>query len=622
MLEYVLKSAGCLVVLFGFYKIFLEAEKSNMFKRFYLLFILILSAILPLISFSYEVAAPDITEEPSMIITQTQNSSVVSDPGFYEQHGNTIWLTVYLVGFIIFLFRFLRNINKMLRIIKSAERKEDLPYIYVLLLTATNPFSFLHYIFFRKSEFESSEISEAVIAHEKAHVDQKHSWDLLLLELMHVIFWFNPLFIFIKKSVKLNHEFLADEQVLNKHQNLRDYSELLLGYSRGQEPNVLASPINHSLIKKRILMMTKNLSARRLSMKMLLLAPILGGCIYTFNEEIVAKPVLSIDESLELIELQKKKSVNITVNNEDILLYDQPVSLENFAEELDKVTKNWNEWQLKYPYFYADFANSTTGFIEKLNAEYRKTELSRISGTEFLAPSIPDTAGTPPPPPPPVRSIEGREPVSKRSKSDFKETRKNLFSIQVIGNRLRVNGVNTNPDKLSEILDKLSEGRTDEELEAFNFRMQVTDPAPGFMEMLNDEFRKSRMSRVSGHDILPPPPPGHHGEDHQSSKPPKPPKSVKTQQAPKPPKPPKSPKATKAGRLSQTSVPNPPAPPAAPDPLKTLEEIQLEGGSFYLNEKKVSVGKAKRTIESNNYTNIHVHQTGDSEGYIKITGSR
>lgn len=623
MLEYILKSAGCLVVLFGFYKVFLEAEKSNKFKRFYLLFTLIFSAILPLISFSYEVAAPAITAESSIVMTQTQNSSVVSDPGFYEQYGYTIWLTVYLVGFIIFLFRFLRNINKMLRMIKSAERKKDLPYIYVLLLNATNPFSFLHYIFFRKSEFESSEISEAVMAHEKAHVDQKHSWDLLFLELIHVIFWFNPMFIFIKKSIKLNHEFLADEQVLNKHHSLRDYSELLLGYSRGQEPNVLASPINHSLIKKRILMMTKNLSARRLSMKMLLLAPILGGCIYTFNEEIVAKPALSVDENQELIELQKKKSVYITVNKEDILLYDKPVSLKDFAEELDKVTEDWNDWQLKNSYFYVDFANSTTGFIEKLNAEYRKTEISRISGTDYLAPKIPDTAATPPPPPPPaVRALKGREPASKRSKSDFKEHRENLFSIQVIGNRLRVNGVKTNPDKLSETLDKLSEGKTDEELEAFNFRMQVTDPAPGFMEMLNDEFRKSRMSRISGHDILPPPPPAHHGEDHQAPKPPKPPKSVKPQKAPKPPKPPKPPKsqkAAKAGSLSQTSVPNP---PAAPDPLRTLEEIKQEGGSFYLNEKKVSFRKAKRTIESRNYTKIHVDQTGDSDGYIKITGSR
>lgn len=662
MLEYILKSTGCLLVLFGFYKFFLEAEKSNRLKRLYLIFMLLFSAILPFISISYEVAAKEFVDTAPMIVIPSENSSERQGTGFLEQYGSQILLAIYLIGFIAFLLRFLWNLNKMRLTIRTCQLKKELPYIYVLLGNSINPFSFLHYIFFSRKEFKNAQISEAVIAHEKAHVDQKHSWDLLFLELVHAIFWFNPIFIFIKNSIKLNHEFLADEQVLAKYQNLKDYSELLLGYSRGQDHNVLASPINHSLIKKRILMMTKNLSARRLSMKMLLLAPILGGCIYTFNEEIVAKPVLSIDESSELIEFQEKNSVYITVNNEDILLYDKPVSLNDFAEELDKLTKNWNDWQLKNPYFYVDFANSTTGFIEKLNAEYRKTELSRISGTEFLAPSTPETGATPPPPPPPpLQAIEGRNPASQSSNSSIGEQRDNLFSIQVSGNTLRVNGVKTKPGKLSETLDKLSEGKTDEELKNYNFRMQVMDPAPGFMESLNREFRKSRMSKVSGHDILPPPPPVHRGEDHQVPKPPKPTKSAKLEKAPKPPKPPKSPNAPKTGKYvtveeelvateslevnyikeemdskdqelknkskvkdknKQNSVPNPPAPPTAPDPLKTIKEINAEGGSFFYNGRKISAKKATKIIESNNYTKIVVNQTGDSNGLMKIIGSR
>ena len=662
MLEYILKSTGCLLVLFGFYKFFLEAEKSNRLKRLYLIFMLLFSAILPFISISYEVAAKEFVDTAPMIVIPSENSSARQGTGFLEQYGSQILLAIYLIGFIAFLLRFLWNLNKMRLTIRAGQLKKELPYIYVLLGNSINPFSFLHYIFFSRKEFKNAQISEAVIAHEKAHVDQKHSWDLLFLELVHAIFWFNPIFIFIKNSIKLNHEFLADEQVLAKHQNLKDYSELLLGYSRGQDHNVLASPINHSLIKKRILMMTKNLSARRLSMKMLLLAPILGGCIYTFNEEIVAKPVLSIDENSELIEFQKKNSVYITVNNEDILLYDKPVSLNDFAEELDKLTKNWSDWQMKNPYFNVDFANSTTGFIEKLNAEYRRTELSRISGTEFLAPSTPDTAATPPPPPPPaVRAIKGRGSSNSISNSAIVEQRNNLFSIQVSGNTLRVNGVKTNPNKLSEKLDKLSEGKTDEELKNYNFRMQVTDPAPGFMESLNNEFRKSRISRVSSHNILPPPPPVHRGENHHIPKPPKPPKSAKPQKAPKPPKPPKSHKAAKPGKYvtveeelvaaesleviyakeendikdkklknkskiknknKQKAVPNPPGPPAAPDPLKTIKEINAEGGSFFYNGRKISAKKATKIIESNNYTKIVVNQTGDSNGLMKIIGSR
>ena len=169
------------------------------------------------------------------------------------------------------------------------------------------------------------------------------------------------------------------------------------------------------------------------------------------------------------------------------------------------------------------------------------------------------------------------------------------------------------------------------------------------------------MSKVSGHDILPPPPPVHRGEDHQVPKPPKPPKSAKLEKAPKPPKPPKSPNAPKTGKYvtveeesvateslevnyikeemdskdqelknkskvkdknKQNSVPNPPAPPTAPDPLKTIKEINAEGGSFFYNGRKISAKKATKIIESNNYTKIVVNQTGDSNGLMKIIGSR
>ena len=69
-------------------------------------------------------------------------------------------------------------------------------------------------------------------------------------------------------------------------------------------------------------------------------------------------------------------------------------------------------------------------------------------------------------------------------------------------------------------------------------------------------------------------------------------------------------------------MPNPPAPPAAPDQLKTIKEINAEGGSFFYNGRKISAKKATKIIESNNYTKFVVNQTGDSNGLMKIIGSR
>jgi len=256
--------------------------------------------------------------------------------------------------------------------------------------------------------------------------------------------------------------------------------------------------------------MTKNLSARRLSMKMFVLVPILGGCIYTFNEEIVAKPIdnhsIKIERKVSSDTVQRKV-ISIVVEDETILLNGKLVKLENFSVALNKITEDWSKEDLKNPWFEIDFSRSNTYYIERLNKEYRKSNLSQTSGTEFLGPSPVAPGGTPPPPPPPpVRSIESRE-SSREAESNSANQRENLFSIQVTGNTLRVNGVKTKPDMLSEALDKLSEGITDEELTSYNFRMQVMDPAPGFMKSLDREYKKSRMSKVTGHNFLPPPPP-------------------------------------------------------------------------------------------------------------------
>ncbi|HBY69604.1 MAG TPA: peptidase M56, partial [Flavobacteriaceae bacterium] len=76
-----------------------------------------------------------------------------------------------------------------------------------------------------------NEIPEEVLLHEHAHAKQMHSVDILFIELLHVLFWFNPLFIFLKRSMKLNHEFLADRAVLKQGAETSVYQKLLLAYS-------------------------------------------------------------------------------------------------------------------------------------------------------------------------------------------------------------------------------------------------------------------------------------------------------------------------------------------------------------------------------------------------------
>ena len=512
MLEYIVKSGSCLVVFFCFYKLFMEGENFHGIKRAYLLLSLAISIVLPLITISYELEVPAKEVGETFIYSSQKSDSEVSEISYWEENLPYILLVIYSIGFAIFGFRFYKNLSELISEANRNDQLQDLPYIYVLLGRKLDPHSFFQYIFLNKEEFKSHKISGAVMEHEKAHVDQKHSLDLLFIELLHVIFWFNPVFIYLKRSVKLNHEFLADSTVIKKNYNPLDYSNLLFQYSSGHHHNSLSSPMSHSLIKKRIIMITKSFSLRRLLLRSVVFLPVFGGCIYLFNEDIVAKPNYiesAINNPVTLVDkLQERKTINIKVEDESIWLNQKKVGLNNFQNSIDKLTSSWSEEEMKKPWFKIDFQNSTTEFIEKLNKEYRKTKLSKISETEFLAPSPVAPGATPaPPPPPPVIKRDGNVPAPAQLNSDKYSDRENLFSVHIIGNTLKVNGKEIKPENFSKTLDILSEGKTDDELGDYNFRMYVSDPAPGFMEKVNEEFKKSRMSRVTGHDILPPPPP-------------------------------------------------------------------------------------------------------------------
>jgi N-acetylmuramoyl-L-alanine amidase len=136
------------------------------------------------------------------------------------------------------------------------------------------------------------------------HVNQKHTLDILFVEFLKSIFWFNPLFYFYKKAIQLNHEFLADEKVVFSHHNVSFYQNLLLQKCSTIQTIYLASNLNYSVTKKRLLMMTKSTSNKIALLKKMAIVPILAGLIYFFCIEIVAQEkvinVKSEGENLKL----------------------------------------------------------------------------------------------------------------------------------------------------------------------------------------------------------------------------------------------------------------------------------------------------------------------------------
>ncbi len=461
MLLYILKSGLCLLVLFSFYKIFLENEKFHTIKRIYLIGAILLSIVIPFITFSYTIKIPE-TETVSILSGSLQeNISKVDTKSFWQIYLPYFSGFIYISGFIFFGYRFARNLNNMMRDIRNNNKVPESRYVFVLLGKKLDPYSFLNYIFLNSDKFKKHQIESPVIQHEKAHVDQRHSLDTLLLEVIQVLFWFNPLFIWYKKSVRLNHEFLADRQVLSNNVEALEYSNLLYNYSSGYHHNSLSSPINHSLIKKRIIMITKTFSRKRLIAKAGLFIPVLCVCFYLFNNDIVAKPVEKVSKTESNINYLKSTQdiIAIRLEEDKIFVNGNEVELSQFAGHLDKLMVDKTDAEIKNMSFRMQVENADDGLLELLNKEFEKTRFSKLTGYSVLpppppapveAPPIPpspkkkgnvpqsSTKGEIPPPPPPLPAAKGEIPAPPPPSSpDSKNQSNNRTEIVQREQRLR-----------------------------------------------------------------------------------------------------------------------------------------------------------------------------------------
>lgn len=131
---------------------------------------------------------------------------------------------------------------------------------FVLLEQKGLPFSFFHSIFVNKNDWHNGTIRPEILHHELTHIRQKHSWDILLLELILVLVWFNPFFYRYKKAIRLNHEYLADLAVVNAFPDKQTYQQLLLHTANCSNHVAMTSSFNYLITKKRLLMMLKTTS--------------------------------------------------------------------------------------------------------------------------------------------------------------------------------------------------------------------------------------------------------------------------------------------------------------------------------------------------------------------------
>ncbi|HAF29395.1 MAG TPA: hypothetical protein DCG75_10150 [Bacteroidales bacterium] len=326
-LLYLFESGLCLSILFLVYLLFFRKETYFRFNRVYLLSIMLLSLIMPLMHINLSVTNTNRYEstlkEIGKFKSYYEKLIAMSDPGYYRSIRNVntgfeeynleaysnltennysprvtnytgekelvqtttdksisialIILLIYLIGVVIFLSRIIILFQWVFKTIlnNKVEKRNKIKIVHIN--QNLPPFSFLGYVFVNRNNI--SDKSEEILAHEEVHVEQFHSIDLLIAHSLSIFQWFNPFVWVLQKSIKTNHEYLADNNVVDNGYDLLDYQELLLNHFISIPSVQLVNNFNLISIKNRIIMMNKIKSGITAKLKALLVIP---AAIFTF----------------------------------------------------------------------------------------------------------------------------------------------------------------------------------------------------------------------------------------------------------------------------------------------------------------------------------------------------
>jgi len=275
VVNFMLESGISLAIFALVYLLFLRKETFFVLNRIYLLGSVCFSILLPFIHLQVYSGMPSIMlDEVTVTATGYQNllqtvfvySSTIS--GEIEKIIQSIGLIrfIYISGTVIFLFVFLYRLLQITALIMNNESELKNGIRIIKIDRDTTPFSFFNFVFIDKNNANGSGMKE-MLAHEMEHVRQGHSVDVMILELLTIFLWFNPFFWLLKRSIRENHEFLADNGVLKPEVSSVAYRMLLLNSAFLQQP-VIANNFNYSLIKIRIKMMTKIKSSKTAALKL------------------------------------------------------------------------------------------------------------------------------------------------------------------------------------------------------------------------------------------------------------------------------------------------------------------------------------------------------------------
>ncbi len=425
MIIYLLQVSLCWIFFYSIYHLILRKETFFSTNRWYLLLSLWGSLLIPPLGHwvkqLFTTSPADMGQvlyllsETPMYISQTLESRPQID-----------WLhiaiyTLYLSGVLVVGIRLLYGLSKIWQLYRQGRIEKKQSYTLIYTNKEHLPFSFFNFVFFSEM-VDLKPVFHQVIKHELSHVQQWHSVDVLLVEILQVFFWFNPILILYKKSLRESHEYFADACVL-QGEDPKNYGRILLGQSASGLEIALAHQFFNSQLKQRIRMMYQKKSNRSARLKYLMAVPLLFLALILFSNSMIVdqgpKPLK--DQIIELI-------------NGDKSLHENPwQKIESIA------AKYADEYELSEEQFdkeLVEIFNETGLILYKVDGNIRVSVAGRMPSNEEYYEKLNHFLGLP----------------NYKLRKELKQTRGRVPLININGNILQGSAaaININPDRIIE----------------------------------------------------------------------------------------------------------------------------------------------------------------------------
>jgi len=277
-LVYDAKVAVLVAVFYLFYRLLLAHETLHRLNRLVLLGTAVVSMVLPLcvITVHRTVLVPVTSMETEE--TALAPSTMVAGEAAAEPVWPTVLGVVFFLGVALVLLKTILSVVKVCILIHKSELHPQPDGITLAVCSQDlAPFSWMHYIVLSRRDYDSPDA--AILAHERAHIRLKHSWDVMLVDLLTAWQWFNPAMWQLRADLRSIHEFEADAAVLSQGIDARQYQYLLVRKAMATGGYSVVNSIGHSTLKKRINMMLKHKSNAFSALKVLYVIPLVMAAL-------------------------------------------------------------------------------------------------------------------------------------------------------------------------------------------------------------------------------------------------------------------------------------------------------------------------------------------------------